>query len=685
MPFLFLIIFCAEINAQEENPVKPGSKTEQQLESLTEQQDGETEDDSYLQSLVQYKTNPINLNTAEESDLKELKMISDLQIQNFLNYRRLLGNFISIYELQSIPDWDVETILRLIPFIKVGNIVPLSVDLAQRFTGGKHSIIMRLQQTLEKSDGYLKPDSVSNRYLGSPQRFFFRYKYSYRNLLQYGLTAEKDAGEQFFKGGQKQGFDFYSFHLFARKLGPIKLLALGDYTVNLGQGLIHWQSLAFKKSADITNIKRQSEILRPYNSAGEYNFQRGLGITVGVSKYLDITGFASVRKLDGTVNSGDTLQTNDDFISSILNSGYHRTFNEMAKKNTLTQSSFGGNINYRKNNFHIGLNGITFHFSNPIVKDIQTYNQYAIQGTEWRNYSIDYSYTFKNIHVFGEGALDKNQSKAFVGGLLASLDPKVDASLVYRNIDKNYQTLYGNAFTESTFPTNEKGLFTGLSIKPFYALRIDGYADVFSFPWLRYRVNAPTKGTEYLLQITYRPDKMVEVYTRFKNENKPINLSGLGLDVTPVVNRPKQNWRTQITYAVSKEVSLRTRVELMWFDNKEKERSQQGFLGYLEAKYKPFSTPISMNARIQYFETGGFDSRLYAFESDVLYSYSIPQFIGKGVRYYFNFNYDVSKKMTFWFRWAQTIYQDVSFISSGLDKINGNKKSEVKLQVMYVF
>ena len=665
--------------------MQPGSTTEQQLENLTDQQDGETEDDSYLQSLVQFKKNPINLNTTDENELKELRIITDLQIQNLLSYRKLLGNLISIYELQSIPTWDIETIQKVLPYVRVGNIVPLGEDIAKRLTAGKYSVIMRMQQTLESSKGFLLPDSITNRYPGGPQRFFFRYKYVYRNLLQYGLTAEKDPGEQFFKGGQKQGFDFYSFHLFARKLGPVKLLALGDFTVNLGQGLIQWQSLAFKKSADVTNIKRQSEILRPYNSAGEYNFQRGIGATVGVGKNVDFTGFASVRQLDGSLNVGDTLLSNDDFVSSILNSGYHRTPSEVGKKNTLTQTAYGGNINFKKDKLHLGINGVAFHFSTPLVRDIQTYNQYAIQGSNWYNYSLDYSYTFRNIHFFGEVATAKNNSKAFVGGLLASLDPKVDASLVYRNIDKEYQTLYGNAFTEGTFPTNEKGLFTGLSIKPFYALRIDAYADVFSFPWLRYRVDAPTQGTEYLLQLTYKPDKQVEVYTRFRNENKPINLSGFNLAQRPVVTRPKQSWRTQVTYNVSKEVSFRTRVELLWFDQKEKERSQQGFLGYVEAKYKPFSSPVSVNTRLQYFETGGFDSRLYAFESDVLYSYSIPQFIGKGFRYYVNLNYDVSKKMTVWLRWAQTIYSNVTSISSSLDQIEGNRKSEVKVQVLYGF
>lgn len=680
---LLLAFFSNYVYAQEESIGQPGNVSEQQLENLTEQQEGETEDDSYLQALIQLNKNPINLNTATENGLRELRILSDFQIQSLLRYRRLLGNLISIYELQAVPLWDLQTIRQVLPYIRVGNPVTVSADVKQRLSAGQHSILARVQQVLEKSNGFIRPDSIENRYRGSSRRLFFRYKYMYRNLLQFGITGDKDAGEQFFKGSQRSGFDFYSFHFFARKLGVIKLLALGDFTVNLGQGLIHWQSLAFKKSSDITAVKRQADILRPYNSAGEYNFMRGAGITAG-GENLNVTAFASIRKLDAGFND-DTTENNIDYISSIATSGYHRTLNEVAKRNTITQTSFGGNVSYKKKSFHLGINGIAFKFSVPLVRNTQLYNQYAIQGKDWYNYSFDYSYTFRNFHFFGEAAMDKRNSKAFIGGLLASLDPKADVSLVYRNIEKTYQTFYGNAFTEGTFPTNEKGLFTGISIKPVVFLKIDAYADVFSFPWLRYRVDAPTKGSEYLFQITYNPNKKLEVYTRLRNENKAINISGLDSATRPVYIRPRTNWRIQSSYVISNRLSLRHRVELLWFDPHQKNRSQHGFLTYIETKYKPLSKQISLTGRLQYFRTDSTDSRLYSFESDVLYSYSVPQFIGKGLRYYVNVNYDVNKKMTVWLRWAQTIYTDKTSVGSGLDKIEGNRRSEMKLQVMYNF
>ena len=95
--------------------------------------------------------------------------------------------------------------------------------------------------------------------------------------------------------------------------------------------------------------------------------------------------------------------------------------------------------------------------------------------------------------------------------------------------------------------------------------------------------------------------------------------------------------------------------------------------------------PYGATIRLQYFATDGYDSRMYAYENDALYSYAIPVFYDKGFRYYLNLSYDFSKKLTGWFRWAQTIYTNKQVIGSGLDQIEGNKRTDVKVQVVYEF
>ena len=672
---LFTIHYSLFTNAQDipEN-------TTQQLENQTDIDQAETEDDSYLVELEQFKRNPVNLNTAEADELKQLRILTSLQIDNLIAYRKIFGRFISIYELQAVPTWDVNTIHKLLPFITINTPASLSGELWKRFKNGDNSLLVRFSQVLEKSDGFDHSTS-GTKYLGSPQRVMFRYRYTYKNLLQYGIVGDKDAGEQFFKGAQSKGFDFYSFHLFARKIGIIQSLAIGDFTVNMGQGLIQWQSLAFKKSADILSVKRESSILRPYNSAGEFYFNRGIGMTIRKGN-IEATAFGSMRKLSANFVA-DTVN-NEDFISSFLTSGYHRTASEITDRNDLTQTSFGGNVNYRTDRGHVGVNGIYYNFSLPVQKRPEPYNLYAINGKNWSNFSVDYSYTYRNLHFFGEAAADKNLSKAFINGLLVNVDPRVDMAIVYRSISKEYQAVNGNAFTENTYPTNEKGLYAGISIHPVDTWRLDAYCDFYKFPWLKYLVDAPSNGKDFLAQLTYTPNKQIEVYTRFKMESKQGNQPDNNSVTNYLVYLPKLNWRTQIEYKINPSIKLRNRIEVLWYD-KDGPNKENGFLTFFDFIYKPILKPYSGNIRVQYFETDGYDSRIYSYENDVLFSYSIPAFYDKGFRYYLNINYDLTRRISFWLRLAQTIYRDRSSIGSGLDEIPGNHSTEIKLEGRWLF
>ncbi|MBL0144813.1 MAG: hypothetical protein IPP48_02685 [Chitinophagaceae bacterium] len=411
-------------------------------------------------------------------------------------------------------------------------------------------------------------------------------------------------------------------------------------------------------------------------------FSQRHGITFGKNAW-QATVFGSYKNIDANFVI-DTSQSQDEFVSSLQTSGYHRTNSEFADKGVQRQIAFGGNFSYQINNLHFGINAMQYRYKLPIQKGDEPYNKYALSGKSFGNYSFDYSYTYKNLHFFGEAAFTQKMDKAFVNGVLLSAAANVDVSLLYRNIQKSYQSLYTNAFTESTYPSNEKGLYAGISIKPSIPWRIDAYADFYSFPWLRYRVDAPSAGSDYLVQLTYKPTKLFEIYTRFRSESKSINVNPNELTLAPVIPQPKQNWRTHFVYKINSIITLKSRVELQWFDKKGTE-AEKGFLTYFDVAYKPPLKPFSASIRLQYFETDGYNSRLYAYENDVLYSYSIPVFYEKGFRYYLNSSYDISKRLTAWFRIAQTLNPDKTLIGTGLDEIKGNHKTEVKLQVMYQF
>ncbi|TBR19532.1 MAG: hypothetical protein EPO57_03215 [Chitinophagaceae bacterium] len=673
--FFYVQFFCCFCCAQE----TPTS--EEELENLVNSTQSETEDDSYTQQLEYYFKHPLNLNIATEKNLKEFQLLSGLQIANFLSYRKLLGKISSIYELQAIPAWDISTINKILPFVIVKEENKFFNKKEKQIFETPHSILLRLSQILEKSKGFNYFPTTGKKYLGSPQKIFLRYRFQNNKGIQYGFSGEKDAGEEFFRETQKQGFDFYSAHLFLRNVNNWNAIAIGDYTINMGQGLIQWQALSFGKSSEISSIKKQSSVLMPYNSAGEINFHRGVGATFRKNK-IEATVFASIRKLSANFIS-DTVR-NEDYVSSFLSSGYHRTESEMADRNKLNQLAMGGNIAYQSGFNHIGINGVAYQFSNPIKKKDEPYNLYAINGKTWSNFSVDYSYTYKNAHFFGEAAADKNFNKAILSGLLISVDKKVDLSFLYRNFSKQYQSIQGNAFSENTFPTNEKGFMAGIRIRPVPAWQIDAYVDLIKFPWLKYNVDAPSTAKDFLLQVKFNPNKKLEIYSRLRSQSKEQNQAGNTSATNYLVNIPQQNWRTQWSYKINTIWSIRNRAELLWYQIRTNNK-EFGFSTFVDCIYKPRNKPWSGNARIQYFKTDSYNSRIYTYENDVLYYYGIPAFFDQGIRYYFNLTYDVSKNISVWMKWSQWHYQNKTTTGSGLDEINGSKKSELRLLVRVVF
>ena len=79
-------------------PLPTPGIAEQQLESIAANEEVETEDDSFVQSMRQYLEDPIDLNTDDLSELMELNILTALQLQQIVGYRKLLGNFIHYSE-----------------------------------------------------------------------------------------------------------------------------------------------------------------------------------------------------------------------------------------------------------------------------------------------------------------------------------------------------------------------------------------------------------------------------------------------------------------------------------------------------------------------------------------------------------------------------------------------------------
>ena len=148
----------------------------------------------------------------------------------------------------------------------------------------------------------------------------------------------QDAGEPFFAGKNKWGYDYASPYMLIKDLGKVKTLAIGRYKARFGMGLVMNNSFSMGKQASLASIGRVSRGLYAHASRQEGNYMQGIGATVETIHNLDVTGFLSYRKIDATINSDDNS------ISTILKTGYHRSATEMLRRRNASQAIMGGNI-----------------------------------------------------------------------------------------------------------------------------------------------------------------------------------------------------------------------------------------------------------------------------------------------------------------------------------------------------
>ncbi len=671
--------------SQEKNEV-----IQQRIEFISEQLEDETPDLTDLfDQLFFYYDHPINLNNTTVDELNNLGLLTDLQINDLFLHIKLFGKLISIYELQSLAYWDMETIRMVLPFVKVDDKLDnLSVSLKEAITQGKFEAYFRYQTIVEEKNAYRDvPDSVlqnsNSYYYGNPDRYYSRLRFSYRTNLSVGVTMEKDPGEEFGGPAQPYGFDFFSAHAYYKGGKYLKTLALGDYQIQIGQGLNLWSGYAFGKTADATNIKRNANSLKPYTSVDETRFLRGGAAELGY-KNLSLVLFGSTKKVDATIIA-DSLIEEQEFVSSINLSGLHRTNSEIARKNSFTENIVGANLKYQKRNFKLGAASIYQGYDKVFSKTIQPYNQFDFRGKSFMSHSLDYSFIIKNFSFFGEGSYVSHSKKfAQLHGMLVALDPRVSLSVMYRNYDRAYQTIYNNGFSEGSNTQNEKGLYFGANIKLSKAWTLRTYADYFTFPWMRYLVDAPSEGHEVLFQPTYKPDKKLEIYFRFRQQVKSRNSRIQDNTVTQIEDIRQRNYRVNFAYKVTEGVTLKSRAEWTTLD-RASSPNEIGFLLYQDVIVRPKSWPVDIAMRYAFFDTDSYDTRLYAFESNALYVFSVPAYFYRGTRAYLLVRYTFLRKFDLWARYAVNLYTNQSSLGSGAEQIQGNRKSEVTLQLRMKF
>ncbi len=676
--YLKISIYCsifliADLQLKAQTPLN----LEMELESIAESMDDEQADfTQFAENLEMIREWRLNINQITKYELSFIPFINAFQASNLLTYIEKYGPILSPYEIASIPGIDIETARELSKFFEFGPPEKQKFSVQELISRPRHNLMIRWDRVIEEREGFRRRrltrqtgEDVGSHYLGDPNRYLLRYRLQLSRHLQIGLTAEKDPGEMWFN--HPLGPDFLSFYIAFKDIGKIQKLIIGDYQAQFGQGLALWTSMAFGKSAMTTNTQRFGRGFFGSNGVDENRFLRGVAATSKIGKY-EISGFFSRKNIDATPAGNGTFST-------LQQSGLHRTPTEIAARKSLGLTSYGANINRSYRQLNLGLTMATHQFSAEIQPQEQVFRLHQFRGTSQSQAAIDYQWIWRSMQFYGEGAINQNRGKAFVKGVFIPAAHNLTLNIHYRNHQPTYHALFNAPFGVSqNAGSGEKGAYIGFEWLQSANFTSNVYIDHYEFQWLRFRNAGPSRAKDYLWQGRYRINRKSSAYMRLRWQERDQNTNS----EYPIRNQDTERklaWRSHLESEISPTWKIATRVEMSrhnWED-----QTQYGWLVFQDLRFTHPSAPLTITGRYAIFDTDGFDSRIYAYEHDVLYGFSVPAYFNRGRRFYFVLKWQATKNCTFWLRFAQSTFHQTSSISSGLQEIAGNQLRDIRLQL----
>jgi hypothetical protein len=644
-----------------------------QLEAIPDQDAG-----NQLLDFTAEQSPPYSIHTVTASQLRLLGILSEQQIQQLLYYRATQGPFIALYELQVIPLFDLPTVHAIRPFLTLNTALDdYQVPFWNLFGAGRRELYLRWSRILEPQEGY---ETTSNsRYLGSPDRLSFRFRHQHSNKLSFGFAGEKDRGEPFFEGSNRYGFDFYSAHFFLRNYRHnIKALAIGNYKISLGEGLLIYQGFSGGKGATATALKKPQRILAPHQSTGESRFLSGIATTLQLGKWR-WTLFTSRQRRDGRI---EHLQDNTPIVRALYEDGLHQTQAAFNRKKRVVQWTSGQQLHWQFRSLQLSLNTLFVALDKPLVPAYQPYNRFYFRGKQQLNHSVDYSFRYRNMHFFGETAVSKNGALATINGLLLGLGPQLELAVLHRHYSRHYHALLAAAFAENSRVQNEKGIYAGLQFRPVKGMTISAFADHWQHPWLRFRADGPSYGRDYRLRLTHTQKRKHEVYLEYRDKTKAVNAPDSETQANFLVPERTVQWRLHANRMLNKKVELRSRVDVGFADSPIHNR-QRGFSAFQDVLYRPIQFPLSFTFRFAIFDTDGYQARYYNYENNLLNTFAIPAYYNRGTRWYLNLRYKAGRRWTLEGRIAQTKWENQETVGSGTEATLGPVKTEISVQIRY--
>ena len=625
-----------------------------------EDADNELSGESY-EMLSYLAENPINLNGITRESLEQLPFLTARQIEDIVAYCYRYGPLRSLGELKLIPSLDEGTRQWLSCFVYAGGetVSDSFPKLSYLAAHARQQFMAAVQIPAYKRQGF------KSGYASGIYKNWLRYTWSSSSRLSMGFVASHDAGEPFFQWPARLGYDFYSFYIMLRRWHHVNQLVVGRYRIKAGMGLVLNTNYGFGKLTALSTLGRGGSTITGHTSRSEANYMQGTAASLSLNKQLNLTLFASLRQIDGTLATDSSGA-----ITTIITNGYHRSASELAHRHNATQSAVGGRVEWNRLPFRLGFTACYSTLNRRLEPSAsQIYRKYYPRGKQFANAGIDYAYIAPRLTVQGETAMSQGGAIASLNTLSMQLGNSVQALLLQRFYSYRYSSLLAHSYSENGRVQNETGVMAGLNFKPTRHLALQACADYCYSPWPRYGVSVASHTVDGVLQAVYTlkhfhallhyrcklSEKDNEEKTRLLNQqNHRLKLKA-GCD-----------WRHWYT-----ETTLEGALHHLT-------RQSDGYVVAQTAGYT--SGKLSLTANFDYFNTQDYNSRVYLYERAPLYTLSLPCFYGEGIHYMLLVSCGVGKHLNMSAKVYTTNYFDRNHISSGLQQVNQSSITDIELQ-----
>ena len=628
--------------------------------------------------------NPININRADSTELQRLGFLTDKQVESILTYIHRHGALRSVGELMLIPELDYHTRQLLSYFVVFGDKKREDArDTWRRMlTHGQSELSSRLDIPLYQRAGYAPrtqsqlDESPSRYYTGNVLYHNLRYNYRYGTKLSWGFSTEKDAGEPIFTRDAPLP-DYLSGYVQLGDMGVLQNLVVGNYRLRFGQGLVLNSDFALGKNMLLQGLGKQSTAIKPHRGTSESNYYTGAAATLAWGAW-HLTAFASYREVDATL-SGESIGT-------LSTDGHHRTLAEQERRGNTRANLFGAHLGYATRGLHLGLTAMYQSFNRQFAPPKQEYKRYAPQGHTFFNASIDYAWHHHRLSIVGETAVDKKGSVATLNTLRLKAADRLHLTLLQRYYAHDFWALEGRGIAASSDIRNEQGIYLGAEWQPHRRLQLTAYADGYHFPYLRYRVSAPSYGTDGTISARYTVNDSHNLQLRYRFRLKQRDVSnGYRLPYEGLLNEWTHRLRLQWHGTLTPTLTCQALLEGCLV---QAEATSVGTMMGIQSSYSPTlgAHALRFSAGLTAFRAD-YAARLYGYEQGLLYGYNYQTYPGTGLRGYVLVQYAHKRapRLTATAKLGATRYLDREALGSGAAMIAANHKEDIQLQVRYMF